>query len=358
MLEYYQRRSTMTVTTTISTIAWGAFVGIPVDVSSPARWGSHKICGRSLHWHTARMNMDTEADEEGKSLLIVGAGVLGRLIANEWQKTNPHAMVIGETRTTDHHDELASIGIQPALAGSTDSTPPYVAFCAPPSGASDYASTVHEAVSRAAAHGSRFVFTSSTSVYGDTTVTDINENTPTVSVEDLDKENAVETPKGERARTLVTAENSVLSYENGLVVRLSGLYTNSRGAHSYWLRAGTVKGFAKGKLNLVHYEDAARAVVQALTISSDELSKWSKRPFLAVALESVSREDMCNCALKHPLFKDYQFPQFADPDNTTASRVERTFNNDWTRRVLQWTPQWKSFAEFMKEDARICEQRQ
>jgi hypothetical protein len=59
---------------------------------------------------------------------------------------------------------------------------------------------------------------------------------------------------------------------NGLV----GLYTATRGAHSYWLAGGGINGTAPscGKnvsavagnelINLIHYTDAAKAAVAAL----------------------------------------------------------------------------------------------
>lgn len=63
------------------------------------------------------------------------------------------------------------------------------------------------------------------------------------------------------------------------MIRLAGLYTESRGPHSYWLNkakegAGTAEGVIQGSgdahLNMLHYEDAASAVV-ALAQSSGEL---------------------------------------------------------------------------------------
>uniref|UniRef100_J3KZW4 Uncharacterized protein n=1 Tax=Oryza brachyantha TaxID=4533 RepID=J3KZW4_ORYBR len=72
-------------------------------------------------------------------LLIVGPGVLGRLVAEKWQEEHPGCKVFGQTATTDHHSELSNIGIIPALKGSTfPQKVPYVIFCAPPSRSDDY----------------------------------------------------------------------------------------------------------------------------------------------------------------------------------------------------------------------------
>lgn len=295
------------------------------------------------------MEMKASAFEKGDDLLIVGAGVLGRLVAKEWLKINPDATVFGETRTDQHHDALKSLGIQPGLAGSTDPPPPYVVFCVPPSGTDDYVSAVSDAVARVETHGSRFIFTSSMSVYGNSS--EISEDTPIVSLENGD--GAASNPKLDRARELAKAENAVLSYDNGLVLRLTGLYTVSRGPHSYWIRAGTVRGSPEGVINLVHYEDAARAVVQALRVPSAVVAEWPRRSCLVCARQSVSRRDICDISLAHPEYKECRLPQFTELGNSTVAWMSRTFDNDWTRGVLDWTPQWESFVEFMKRDALI-----
>ena len=62
---------------------------------------------------------------------------------------------------------------------------------------------------------------------------------------------------------MLSAEEAVLG-RDGIVIRLAGLYTKERGAHSFWLRNGTVDAAADGCLNLLHYEDAAGAALAAI----------------------------------------------------------------------------------------------
>ena len=50
----------------------------------------------------------------------------------------------------------------------------------------------------------------------------------------------------------------------GTVLRLAGLYNADIGPHAYWWKTGKVSGAPNGLLNLVHYDDAASAVVAAL----------------------------------------------------------------------------------------------
>lgn len=324
---------------------------------------AHNFCsGSKAAQHRRTVSAAIRMQSEGRTddLLIVGAGVLGRLVAAEWQKLHPAATVTGETRTTDHHDELLSLGIKPALCGSTNPAPPNVIYCAPPSGSTDYAQAVSDVVQRAKESHSRMVFTSSTSVYGNST--HFEEDTARIST---DYTSVAEEGSSRRVIVLVNAENSVLSYENGIVVRLTGLYTAARGPHSYWLRVGSVKSPASGKINLINYHDAARGVVQALNISFEQLKSWPRRACLLVANTSISRRNICDAALRHPLYEDCKMPEFASSndddsqnskDQAKLSRtfVSRTFDNSWTRSVLRWTPEWESFADFMEHDASVC----
>ena len=53
---------------------------------------------------------------------------------------------------------------------------------------------------------------------------------------------------------LIAAEETVLS-RGGSVVRLAGLYTESRGPHTYWIKNGTVGSNADGLVNTLQYDD-------------------------------------------------------------------------------------------------------
>lgn len=58
------------------------------------------------------------------------------------------------------------------------------------------------------------------------------------------------------------------TYKSGNVLRLAGLYTASRGPHTFWLKkaeAGEkIDTNSNGLVNMLHYEDAARACIAAL----------------------------------------------------------------------------------------------
>ncbi|KAL6626189.1 hypothetical protein ACP70R_029915 [Stipagrostis hirtigluma subsp. patula] len=100
-------------------------------------------------------------------LLIVGPGVLGRIVADKWkQRSTPNSQVpitkyasghllieneypgckvFGQTATTEHHSELTELGIIPSLKGSIVGPKfPYVIFCAPPYRSDDYPGDLSE----------------------------------------------------------------------------------------------------------------------------------------------------------------------------------------------------------------------
>lgn len=301
-----------------------------------------------------------------RDLLIIGAGVLGREIAAEWQTLFPGASIIGETRTDKSHADLRALDITPRIsdAHAGTATPPYVVFCAPPSGSVDYAGAVHAAVQRALMNDgdmtTRFIFTSSGGIHGRDTPL-VTETTPVAYPQQQqtnaggetagDKAERTKTSvEGGRSATLARAEHNVLTgHENSLVIRLSGLYTLHRGAHSYWLRAGEVKSSPHGLLNLIHYRDAARAVVRALLVDRDSVAAWPQRNLLACVQEPISRGKCCEAALRHPEFSTrFSMPTFSPPSD--KPEVTRVYNNEWTRSVLDWAPKWESFERFMDDE--------
>ncbi|KAJ4953985.1 hypothetical protein NE237_030817 [Protea cynaroides] len=145
-------------------------------------------------------------------LLIVGPGVLGRIVAEQWRKENPECQVLGQTMTTDHHEELVKIGITPSLREVKPTHQfPFVIFCAPPSKSEDYTGDVKLAASNWSGKGS-FLFTSSSALF------DCNDNGP------CDEDSPV-VPMGRSPRTdiLLETEKVVLDI-GGCVLRLAGLY--------------------------------------------------------------------------------------------------------------------------------------
>ncbi|KAL4291157.1 hypothetical protein GQ457_14G014180 [Hibiscus cannabinus] len=257
-------------------------------------------------------------------LLIVGPGVLGRLVAEKWREEHPGCQIYGQTVTTDNHDELLSLGINPLLKESkTDQKFPYVIFCAPPSRTPDYPGDVRLAALSWNGEGS-FVFTSSSAPYDCSDNGPCDEDTPTVPI-----------GRSPRADNLLRAEKVVLDFD-GCVVRLAGLYKIDRGAHFYWLHKGTVDARPDHILNLIHYEDAASLSVTILK------KKLRGRIFLGCDNHPLSRQEVMDLVEKSGKF-DKKFEGFTG----TSDPLGKKLNNSKTRKELGWEPKYPSFAHFL-----------
>ncbi|CAI9118718.1 OLC1v1020322C1 [Oldenlandia corymbosa var. corymbosa] len=261
-------------------------------------------------------------------MMIVGPGVLGRLVAEKWREDHPGCQIVGRTVTSDHHPELAELGIRPFLKETKISEKfPFVIFCAPPSRTNDYSGDVREAISNWNGDGA-FLFTSSSAPY------DCYDNGP------CDEDSPV-VPIGRSPRTdvLLNAEKVVLD-AGGCVVRLAGLYISFLksvvGAHIYWLRKGTVDARPDHILNLIHYEDAASLSV---TIMKKRLRG---RIFLGCDNHPVSRQEVMDLVDKSGKFSE-KFGAFTGTSDPLGKRL----NNSKTREELGWEPKYPSFAQFL-----------
>ena len=258
-------------------------------------------------------------------LLIVGPGVLGRLVAQKWSQELPGSQVYGQTVTTDHHNELIQMGINPSLKW-TEATHkfPNVIYCAPPSRTPDYAGNIRLAALSWNGEGS-FLFTSSSAPY------DCNDNGP------CDEDSPV-VPIGRSPRVdvLLKAENVVLEF-GGCVVRLAGLYKADRGAHNYFLEKGVVDSRPDHILNLIHYEDAASLSVAILK------KNFRGQIFLGCDNHPLSRQEMMDLVNKSGKFSK-KFDEFTGTDGPLGKRL----NNTKTCQVVGWKPKYPSFIHFLE----------
>ncbi|KAF3955144.1 hypothetical protein CMV_019603 [Castanea mollissima] len=279
----------------------------------------------SIQVHASSTIAEGAANEEMKAgssgfvgendLLIVGPGVLGRIVAEKWREEHPGCQIFGQTVTTDHHDELIKMGINPSLKGNEVTNQfPYVIFCAPPSRTSDYPGDVRLAASNWNGEGS-FLFTSSSAPY------DCNDNGP------CDEDTPV-VPIGRSPRTdvLLKAEKVVLEY-GGCVLR---------GAHVYWLEKGTVETRPDHILNLIHYEDAASLAIAILK------KKLRGQIFLGCDNHPLSRQEVMDLVTKSGKFSK-KFEAFTGTSDPLGKRL----NNSKTRKELGWEPRYPSFANFL-----------
>ena len=304
-----------------------------------------------------------------RNLLVVGPGVLGSLVCQKWLELFPAAIVVGQTNSTKNHESLEKLGITARTADTfkhfDPKTYPYVVFSAPPSGSDDYPGEIKKALEKWNGKNkhSGFCFTSSSAVFPDNI--DCDDDTTTLKL-----------GANPRADRLLNAENVVLEHENrrkenehrdgdaanekeevkdeyhqnrAAVLRLAGLYHSSRGAHTYFMKAGTIESRPDALVNCIHYEDAADLVVKVL------LREDARRNvFLGCDGHPITREDVATCALESGCFEDddseegqkYSKPKFTKSDGPVGRRM----TCEGTRKALGWEPKFNSFREFFAKD--------
>lgn len=90
------------------------------------------------------------------------------------------------------------------------------------------------------------------------------------------------------------------------MIRLAGLYTTTRGPHSYWLQrakdlvdtpaAAIIQGSATDVLNMLHYEDAASAVIALLHSTGNAANTTLLRDIVASLHYPICITPLCICA--------------------------------------------------------------
>ena len=285
----------------------------------------HALPLHALRRRTARCAAAASASPD--ALLIAGPGVLGTAAGRLWR-----GPVTAQTATETRHPELRALGFTPRTRAQAGDTQRFanVLFCAPPSGTSDYAADVAAAAALWDGSGA-LVFTSSSAVYADTEDAAVTtEATATLPL-----------GASPRADPLLRAEAAVLA-AGGCVLRLAGLYTLTRGAHTFWLKQPSVPARPDGVLNLLHYDDAAAAALAALA------ARQRGRVYLASDGAPITRAQLMDAVIASGLFPpDSRAPPFTGTTGPLGKRLDSSA----TRQALGWTPQWQSFTQFLSAQA-------
>jgi nucleoside-diphosphate-sugar epimerase len=204
-------------------------------------------------------------------VLIVGCGYVGLPLGAELIKQDHE--VFGLRRSPGAETELRSAGIKPLIGDITKAEQlaqlpasyDWVVNCVSASGggAEEYREVYlqgmrHVLAWLGAAPPRKFVYTSSTSVYGQNDGSLVKETSPTE-------------PAADTAKTLVETEKVLLEGVRqtnfpAVILRLAGIYGPGRG---YWFRQylkneARIEGTGARILNMIHRDDVVGAIIAAL----------------------------------------------------------------------------------------------
>ncbi|MCA9237539.1 MAG: SDR family oxidoreductase [Planctomycetales bacterium] len=201
-----------------------------------------------------------------ESKLIVGCGYLGGRVAERWLAAGHEVHAL--TRSPDRAIELEGGGVRAIVGdvadpvtlkplGEFDSVLFAVGYDRRNSAApieQVYAGGVHNLLAALPAKTRRFIYISSTGVYGDAGGDVVDEQTPP-------------SPLRAGGKASLAAEHTLAAHPLGrraVVMRSAGIYGPNRIPYLQQLRAGEpIAAPSDGWLNLIHGDDAASAVLAA-----------------------------------------------------------------------------------------------
>jgi nucleoside-diphosphate-sugar epimerase len=194
------------------------------------------------------------------SKLIFGCGYLGKRIAKLWQEAGETVFVV--TRSSSRAGELQSEGFQTLVADVTClealvnlPAAETVLFAVGYDRAADasiaevYAGGVKNVLAALPSSVERFIYISTTGVYGGADGDWVDETTPP-------------NPQREGGKASLAAEQ--LLGPNSVILRLAGIYGPDRIPYLAQLRAGEpIAAPSEGWLNLIHVDEGAKIVLMA-----------------------------------------------------------------------------------------------
>ncbi len=286
-------------------------------------------------------------------VLIVGCGYTGTTLGTELARDGHE--VFGLRRNPGASDGLTAAGITLLVADITrletlkdlPASYDWVVDCASSSGggAEEYRAVYLEGARNlvnwlGASPPRKFVYTSSTGVYGQTDGSVVNEASPTE-------------PEAPTAKVLVAAENVLFEAARDqdfpvVVLRLAGIYGPGRG---HWLQQflkgqALMEGSGGRIVNMIHREDVAGAIIAALQngrpgevynvvdnepVSQLDLFRWlsarlnqplpSSGPQEAARRRGLTNKKVSNQKLRTELGYQLKFPTFREGFSAELERL-------------------------------------
>ncbi|MCB9079408.1 MAG: hypothetical protein H6631_17540 [Anaerolineaceae bacterium] len=226
-----------------------------------------------------------------RRLIVWGAGELGSRVARLWRTyAGP---VTGFTQSEQRHPDLIAAGITPHTGSPVNHLQPDDALLLSLPGHETQADAVKYLMAQGIAAPWRVVMISTIGYFGPQAHGIINEETPSGS--------------DNRSHSIAAAEQVFRQWAGsaGIVIRCGGLYSQARGPMSALRRRRTMKVRPPDKtLALIHYDDAATAIFEALRHLSPE------PVYLAVVPPCPTREEFYTQACQR---LELPAPQFDPP---------------------------------------------
>ena len=193
-------------------------------------------------------------------VLVIGCGYLGSRVAERWRAQGRRVFALTRGRT----HELLNLGVEPVVG---DVLRPDTLTGLPQVGTALFAIARDRSEERglrefyvgglanvlaALPKPKRFIYVSSTGVYGQTQGEEVDESAPTE-------------PREESGRVMLEAEGLLRSRLSGaMILRFAGIYGPNRVIGRWAIEAGEpLTGDPDRWLNLIHVADGARAVLAA-----------------------------------------------------------------------------------------------
>ena len=260
--------------------------------------------------------------------LILGCGYLGRRVAARWVAAGRRVAAL----TRRNADALAALGVEPIPGDVLD---PDSLRNLPPVRTVLYAvgmdRTTGKTMNEVYVHGlrhvldtlprpERFVYVSSTGVYGQTDGGWVDESSITEPVE-------------EAGRVVLEAERALRSaLPEAVVLRFAGIYGSGRLLRKQPLLNGEpLVGDATKWLNLIHVEDGADAVLAAERAAAGET-------FTVADGEPVSRRDFYTFLAELLGAPPARFEERPEP-----GAANRRVSNRRLREALGWSPRYAGY---------------
>lgn len=280
-----------------------------------------------------------------RDLVVIGCGYVGKAVAIAGR--NEGWRVKALTRNPDTAAQLRSEGIETIVADAADDSwhkelgtrPEFVLNSLSSGGGGlqgyqrSYVDGMRSVVRWLAKIGGteRVVYTSSTSVYPQDGGVTVDELAPTEGGD-------------ERAQLLVAAERVLMERQEisrrWFVLRLAGIYGPERHMLLDQVRAGEVAGTGAHHLNLVHRDDIVSAIMACFATPSQLSSQ-----VFNVADDSAATKREVTDWLAQTL--GVSPPRFTGRPASGRRAVvpDRVISNARIRRVLGWSPKYRTFRE-------------